>query len=73
MNINILQNVVVDRAKLADLLRGVDINDLSRLLGVKNSQAYYVRRGERPPNVDGLLRLMMLHKLQPEDLAALEK
>lgn len=73
MNINILQNVIVDRAKLADLVKGADVDELSQLLGVKRSQAYYVRRGERPPTIDGLLRLMMFHKLQPEDIAALEK
>jgi hypothetical protein len=73
MNIDILQNIVVDRNKLHDLVKDSDVNELSRLLGVKNGQAYYVRRGERPPTIDGLLRLMMLHNLQPGDLAALQK
>lgn len=70
-NINILRNMVVDRDKVADLVRNSDVDDLAKLLGVKRSQAYYVRRGERPPTIDGLLRLMMLHGLKPDDIATL--
>lgn len=73
MNINVLQNIVVDRGKVKSLIGQKSVNELEELFNVKQSQAYYLKRGERMPTIDGLLRLMMLHKLQPEDLAALEK
>jgi hypothetical protein len=73
MNINVLQNIVVDRGKVKSLVGSKSISELEELFNVKQSQAYYLKRGDRMPTIDGLLRLMMLHNLTPGDLAALEK
>jgi hypothetical protein len=68
-NINILQNVVVDKTKIADLVKDLSRDEMKQLLGVKNSQAANIRRGEKAPSTNGLLRLMILRGVSAEDLA----
>lgn len=72
MNINILQKIVLDKDKLAELVKGTDSKDLKELLGVKDGQISHLRQGRRRPDADGLLRLMMLYNLTPEDLATVK-
>jgi plasmid maintenance system antidote protein VapI len=71
-NINILKNLVVDREKVNEMVGQLTVEELSELLKVQKSQAYYVRNGQRMPTVHGLVRLMMYYNLQPSDLVALE-
>lgn len=71
-NISILRNVVVDRQKLATLCKGIDHEELAELLDVKTSQVANLRRGERRPSANGLLRLMMMYGIKPEDIAGVE-
>ena len=71
-NINILQNVVVDKHKIADLVRDMPKDDLKRLLGIKDSQVANLRNGDRRPSANGLLRLLMMHNIDPADLAGVE-
>lgn len=68
-SINLLQNVVVDKTKIAELVKSTNSKDLKQLLGIKDSQASNIRRGERKPSADGLLRLLMAYNIKPEELA----
>ena len=68
-NINILQNVVVNRDRIAELVKESSGSEIKQLLGIKDSQLSNLRRGDRSPSTDGLLRLMMMYNLTPEDLA----
>lgn len=71
-NINILQNVVVNRARIAELVKESKGSEIKQLLGIKDSQLSNLRRGDRNPSTDGLLRLMMMYDLTAEDLATVE-
>ena len=68
-DISKLQNVELDRDKLGSLLQTTPNKELKRLLQVGDSQVSFLRRGERGPSADGLLKLMMLYGLKPQDLA----
>jgi hypothetical protein len=72
-DLNKLQNVRLDKGKLAGLIRETDRGTIKEVLQVKDSQLAYLRSGDRGPSVDGLLRLMMMYGLKPSDLVTLEK
>lgn len=71
-NINVLQNVVVDTDKISALVKKTTPSDLKQLLDIKDSQVSNLRKGSRRPSANGLLRLMMLHNVNPSDLATIE-
>lgn len=71
-NINILQNVVVDKQKIAELIKDADNREIKQLLGIKDSQLHNLKRGERGPSSDGLLRLMMRYQVSADDLATVK-
>jgi len=71
-NIEKLQNVVVDREKVAALIKNSTANEVKQLIGVQDSQISNLRHGTRGPSANGLLRLMMYYGLQPKDLAKIE-
>lgn len=71
-NISILQNVVVDKEKIAQLIKDTKSSDLKQLLDIKDSQVANLRKGERRPSANGLLRLMMMYGISPDDLATVE-
>lgn len=68
-NINILQHVVVDKGKVADLVKDLSKDEMKQLLGIQNSQIANIRRGEKGPSTNGLLRLMILRGVTAEDIA----
>lgn len=68
-DIDNLQNIVLDQTKLGALVRETSTNDLKQLLTIKDGQVSHLRRGARKPSADGLLRLMLLYKLSPADIA----
>ncbi len=70
MNIDKLLKVQLDKGKVADLVKGHDGEEMKRILNVKNSQLCNIRRGEKAPSIDGVLRLMVLHGLKAEDLTS---
>jgi transcriptional regulator with XRE-family HTH domain len=72
VDITELQNVVLDKGKLADRVRMTDRHYIGQVLGVGDSQVEKLRRSERSPSVDGLLRLMLFYGLKPEDLVKVE-
>jgi hypothetical protein len=69
MNINLLQNIIIDKDKVRELVKDRPVEEIERLFGYNKSQAYNVKNGLRLPSRDGILRLMMLHGLSAEDLA----
>lgn len=71
-DISQLQNVVLDQDKLGALVRQTERDYLKQLLSVGDSQVANLRRGERKPSADGLLRLMMLYGVKPEDIATVK-
>jgi hypothetical protein len=71
-DISKLPNVVLDRKKLAELINQTSPEYVGQLLAVKTSQVYNLRRGVRTPTVDGLLRLMMLYNLKPEEITTIK-
>lgn len=68
-NVNILQNVVIDRCKIATIIKDTKSSDLKKLLNIKNSQVTNLRRGDRGLSANGLLRLMIMYDIKPDDLA----
>ncbi len=71
-NINILQNVVVDKSKIAALIKETKSDDLKELLNIKDSQLANLRKGNRRPSANGLLRLMIMYDIAPGDIATVE-
>ena len=71
-NIHLLQNIVLDKSKVTEVINATDVGDLKQLLRVKDSQASMLRKGHRWPSPDGLLRLMMFHGLKPEDVSTID-
>lgn len=67
-----LKNVKLDRDKLAALVRTTEKGYLKQLLQIRESQAANIRRGEKGPSTDGLLRLMLLYGLKAEDISIVE-
>lgn len=63
-----LQNIVLDRGKLGALVKQTEKDYLKQLLSIGDSQVSNLRRGDRKPSADGLLRLMMLYGLKAEDI-----
>lgn len=70
--INILRNVVVDKDKIASLIKESKDSDLRELLDIKDSQIRHLRTGKRRPSANGLLRLLMMFEVPPSDLATVE-
>lgn len=68
-----LKNVKLDRDKLAALVRTTEKGYLKQLLQIRESQAANIRRGEKGPSTDGLLRLMLLYGLKAEDISVVEE
>ena len=63
-----LQKVKLDRPKLQAAIASMPSDDIKELLSVKDSQMFNLRRGERQPTVDGLLKLMKYHGLGLDDV-----
>ena len=68
MNITNLRKVTLDKSRLAEKVQSMSNDEIKDLLAVKDSQMFNIRRGEKSPSVDGLLRLMIYHDISPNDL-----
>lgn len=71
-DIETLQNIKLNRAKLSEVLQGTKTAELKQLLNVGAGQIGWLRKGERSPSASGLLRLMLRYGLKPKDLAITE-
>lgn len=71
-NINDLQNVIIDHEKLRDLRGSVHRDIIGEKIGVGASQIANIEQGIRKPSANGLLRLMMLYGIKPEDIATIK-
>jgi hypothetical protein len=68
-----LQNVVLDKGKLATLVKTTEKDYLKQLLQIGDSQISNLRRGEKGPSADNLLRLMMLYGVKAEDIVTVSE
>lgn len=68
-DIDNLTNIVVDTTKFKDLRGGLSRAEIGRKIGVTGNQIANIEAGYRKPSADGLLRLMVLYRLKPQDLA----
>jgi len=67
-DIDTLQDLVLDKDKLTETIQRMDNEEIKQFFGVKDSQMFYLRRGEKWPTVEGVLRLMNKYKLKPQDM-----
>jgi transcriptional regulator with XRE-family HTH domain len=67
-DINNLQNVELDPAKLKGLRGSVDKAAVGSQIGVGSTQIANYENGYRKPSADKLLRLMLLYNVKPEDI-----
>ena len=70
-DISTLQTAKLDQDKLGGLVSNTNEDYLKQLLGVGSSQIRSIRKGQRRPSADRLLRLMMLYDLKPADIITL--
>ncbi len=67
-----LQYVVIDKDKIAELVKSVNVNVVKELMGIKDGQVSHLRSGTRNPSANGLLRLMLFHNVSAEDIATVK-
>ncbi len=62
----------MDKEKVANLIKDTKNSDLKQLLDVKDSQVAHLRKGERRPSANGLLRLMIMYGVSPDEIATVD-
>lgn len=64
-----LKNIVVDTSKFKDLRGDASRAEIGQKIGVTGNQIANIEAGYRKPSANGLLRLMVLYGLKPQDVA----
>ena len=64
-----LNRVEIDFRKLKELRGEVQQTEIGEKIGVSDRQISNIEQGIRNPSAKGLLRLMLLYKINPEDIA----
>lgn len=73
-DISNLHNLVLNGKKIRELRENAALEraDVGKRIGVGSSQIANIEQGIRKPSANGLLRLMLLYGVKPEDLTMVE-
>lgn len=68
-----IKDVVIDHEKLKALRGSTHKDVIGKQIGVSGNQVANIERGFRDPSAKGLLRMMILYGVGPEDIATVEQ
>ena len=69
---NKLKEIGINHAKLKELRGTVNQSEIGGKIGVSDRQISNIEAGIRNPSAEGLLRLMLLYGIKPEDIALIK-